>query len=191
MKMKEITRNKGLLLAGILGLSFLGIAIYSLSSNSVNSSNGELIEKIFPNKKALPIYVIYSNTCPHCENLINTLKKEGINVYLINLYNAGKLNIPKEIASQFKGTPMVFAKVNNTYIIITGYPAKFQDKNGYFNGKDKEESYCKAVGGKPYYENNTYKFCWLSNNTILGNKYAIEWLVSQCEKGYCQEINLK
>jgi len=182
----RLAKNKGILLGSILVFPILSIMVYS----SFPHTSKQAIEKLFPNKKALPIYIIYSPTCPHCENLINTLKEKGINVYLISIYDVNRVNLPIEVRSKLEGVPLVFAKVNGTFLYIVGYPAKVQENNGYFESKKYEENYCKSINGKPYYENRTYKFCWQSNNTILGNEYAIEWLVAQCEKGYCSYINL-
>lgn len=46
-------------------------------------------------------------------------------------------------------------------------------------GKKQEESFCKQIGGTPYYENNTYLFCIRKNGMIIGNEHAVDWLMDK------------
>jgi len=139
-------------------------------------------------KEKYNIYVVYSPTCPHCENLLNFLDKEGIGVEKIPIEKFYVMKVYKNLSDYFSGVPFVFAKVNDTIIIITGYPSKDQERDGYFLGRDFEEDLCIKTKGTPVYINNTYSFCKSSENVLSGNKYSILWLVEQCREYGCGKL---
>ncbi len=97
------------------------------------------------------------------------------------------MKIYRNLSKYFSGVPFIFAEVNNSLIIIEGFPAKSQDIDGYFYGKKNEENMCKEMNGTAVYINNTYMFCKVGNK-ILGNKYAILWLIEQCNKYGCKKL---
>jgi hypothetical protein len=57
----------------------------------------------------------------------------------------------------------------------------------YFYGKDYEEKFCRENHGQPVYINGTYRFCRMGN-VILGNRYAILWLIDQCNRYGCEQL---
>ncbi|OYT42494.1 MAG: hypothetical protein B6U78_01180 [Candidatus Aenigmarchaeota archaeon ex4484_224] len=159
--------------------------IYSVfSSQTSQSSNFQNLSG------SSTIYLIYSSSCPHCHHLIETLQSLDLKgVSIIQSMNGKEafycLN-QRNFTWNF-GVPIVFALVNDKLIVIEGYPSSSQDVNGYFLGKEKEESFCKSMNGNPIYDNSgNYLFCKLPDGTILGNKYAIEYLIDLCKKNSCQ-----
>ncbi|AAR38884.1 NEQ029 [Nanoarchaeum equitans Kin4-M] len=135
------------------------------------------------------IYVVYSPYCPHCHNLLKTLDELGIKAITIDYREFPKTPYYKFVAKYFNGVPLVFAKTKNQLIIISGYPSEIQDNNGYYYGKEYEIELCKKLGGKPVYINNSYYFCEI-NNTILGNRKAIEWLINICKSQGCENLTI-
>lgn len=138
--------------------------------------------------KQYNIYVVYSPTCPHCKNLFDFLEKNGIGVHKLTIDIFSITPVYRELAIFFTGVPFIFAKVNGTYIIIQGYPSSNQEKDGYFMGRDFEENLCKSMNATPVYENETYLFCRITPNILFGNRYAILWLIEQCDKYGCEKI---
>jgi len=162
-------------------LAFFAIFILLFLLNRENVPEKEL--------EKYNIYVVYSPVCPHCENLLNFLDKEGIGVEKISIEMFPVMKIFRNLSEYYRGeVPFVFAKINNTIIIIKGYPSKNQENDGYFIGKEFEEDLCKKTNGIPVYINNTYAFCKLSENVLLGNRYAILWLVEQCKEYGCEKL---
>jgi len=139
-------------------------------------------------KEKYNIYVVYSPTCPHCKNLFSFLDREGIGVEKISVEKFYVMKVYKNLSKYFLGVPFVFAKVNDTIIVINGYPSKDQERDGYFLGKDFEEDLCIKTNGIPVYINNTYSFCKSSENVLLGNRYSILWLVEQCKEYGCEKL---
>jgi len=164
-----------LLIVITLSLIFTRVKI----ENNINENNV---------KEKYNIYVVYSPTCPHCENLLNFLEEERIGVEKIPIENFYTMDIFNNLSKYFNGVPFVFANVNGTIIIIEGYPSKDEENNGYFIGKEFEENFCIKANGTPIYINNTYGFCELSKNVFLGNEYAILWLIEQCKKYGCKKL---
>jgi len=138
--------------------------------------------------KQYNIYVVYSPTCPHCKNLFEFLEKGGIGVHKLTIDIFSITPVYRELAIFFTGVPFIFAKVNNTYVIIQGYPSSNQEKDGYFMGRDFEENLCKSMNATPVYENGTYLFCRITPNILFGNRYAVLWLVEQCDRYGCEKI---
>lgn len=139
------------------------------------------------------IYLIYSPTCPHCGHLMEYLKNfEGEkNITIVKTTQTSKyFGILKKFNFTWDGgVPLLFAIVKNkTLIVIEGYPSERQDVNGYFLGKEKEQTLCKRINGKEVFENGKYKFCKLPNNIILGNKYAVDYLINTCKIEKCYAI---
>ena len=139
-------------------------------------------------KEKYNIYVVYSPTCPHCKNLFSFLDREGIDVKKVSIEEFSTMKIFNNLSTYFRGVPFVFARVNDTILIISGYPSSKQEKDGYFLGKDYEEGLCKEMNGTPIHINDTYSFCELSKNVFLGNKYSILWLIEQCREYGCEKL---
>jgi len=171
-----MTRKERILLIFLVSLALTFLSLF-LTKNTKN----EPLERY-------NIYLVFSPTCPHCENLMNFLEKERIGVESIPIEKFYVIGVYKNLSGYFNGVPFVFAKVNNTIIIIKGYPSKGQEKNGYFLGKEFEEDFCKKTNGTPVYINNTYAFCKLSENVLLGNRYSILWLIEQCREYGCERL---
>ena len=136
------------------------------------------------------IYLVYSPYCPHCHHLIEYLDTKNLKDVSILKTTNGKATYECLLKENFKwnfGVPIVFAKVNSTLIVIEGYPSVDQDVNGYFLGKEKEEDICDASEGEKFFDKNgRYLFCKLPDGTILGNKYAIDYLLKICENYTCE-----
>lgn len=137
------------------------------------------------------LVLVYSEECPHCKHLIETLNSDKVNfsskIYLISTSNPSLfyiLNILNKYNYSFSGVPILFTIINDTLYILEGYPAKVQDRNGYLLGKDFEERYCKSAGN-PIYINGTYAFCKIGDNRFLGNLYSLNYLLNVCEKNKC------
>jgi len=137
--------------------------------------------------KQYDIYVVYSPSCPHCENLLEFLDNNGINVTKITIDEFANTSIFPNLTKYFVGVPFVFAEVNDSLVVVIGYPSKTQEKDGYLIGRDYEENMCIKVNGTPVYINNTYQFCNITG-VLVGNKYSIMWLIDQCEKYGCKKL---
>ncbi len=158
---------------------------YSGSFNKNISSNFSI-----PNFST--IYLCYSETCPHCGHLTSYL--ETLNLKRTKIYKT------KDSAFTYKcllklgirwdfGVPIVFAKTKNETIVIQGYPSSSQEKDGYFLGKEIEKKICEQSKGTPFFDKNgNYLFCKLPNGIILGNRYAINYLINKCEREVCEKI---
>lgn len=144
-------------------------------------------EKMFRSK----VYLIYSLTCPHCKAMIKYIDSLNKNVSVIKVTDSRYGALLKKFNFSWDGgVPLLFAVLeNNTLIVIQGYPAESQEKDGYFMGMDYELSMCESLKGEKIYENGKYVFCKLPNGAILGNKYAVDYLFSLCEKQTCKEIS--
>ena len=134
--------------------------------------------------------LIYSDTCPHCHALINYLEEKNA----FKEMNIVKTTDPSpyipllaKMGINFSGVPtfIIYAPEMNIpsgiktapFIVIVGFPSDYQNKDGYFMGREKELEYCQGMHGTPYYENNIYLFCVLPDGTVLGNEHAIDWIL--------------
>ncbi|RDD52478.1 hypothetical protein BA065_01405 [Nanoarchaeota archaeon NZ13-N] len=165
----------------ILLIFLVSLVLTFLSLFLIKNTKNEPLERY-------NIYLVYSPTCPHCENLIEFLETEGVGVEKISIENFYLRNTFRNLSNYFRGVPFVFAKVNDTIIIISGYPDRNQENDGYFLGKGIEEDLCIKANGTPVYINNTYSFCKLSENVLLGNRYSILWLIEQCKEYGCEKL---
>jgi Glutaredoxin. len=145
------------------------------------------VSDLLTKKEAYNIYVVYSPTCPHCTNLLEYLDKTGKLVIKVTPEEFVRMEVYKELSRYFYGVPFVFAKVNDSFIIISGYPSKQQEIDGYFYGLETEMKLCNEMNGTAFYINNNYAFCNLSG-IILGNKYAIDWLIETCKIYGCEKV---
>ncbi|MCD6403201.1 MAG: hypothetical protein J7K98_02650 [Candidatus Aenigmarchaeota archaeon] len=136
------------------------------------------------------VYLVYSDTCPHCHHLLEYLSKIKTNVTIVKTKDSQKAYkcLQSQGFSWNFGVPIMFARTDKKLIVIEGYPSKSQDKNGYFMGMDYEYSLCNSSNGKPYYENGTYVFCEMPEGKILGNEYAVRYLINLCQKEKCKKI---
>lgn len=154
----------------------------SMPGNISNTSN-------FSSKNPSVIYIAYSPSCPHCYHLLEYVSELNLkNVSIIQTQNGREVYtlLKKYNYSWDFGVPIVFTRVNGSLIVIKGYPSKDQDREGYFIGKEYEERLCESLGGKKEMSNGKYLFCWIEDNEILGNKYAIDYLINLCEKNLCK-----
>lgn len=139
------------------------------------------------------VYLLYSPTCPHCHAMIEYIESKRMGVKLIKTMETSKYAKYLMANCSFKwdgGVPLLFAVLKNgTLIAIEGYPAKSQEKNGYFMGKEYEINMCNKLKGTPIYENGEYRFCKLPNKAILGNKYAVDYVLLTCEEAKCIKID--
>jgi len=180
MKMEK----KHVIIMILLIIVSLSISFIFVNKTSVKSESNI--------KEKYNIYIVYSPTCPHCENLLNFLDREGIEIEKIPVEKFYVMKISNNLSAYFKGVPFVFAKVNNTILIISGYPSSNQERDGYFLGKDYEEKLCKEMNGTPVYINSTYAFCKIAENNkysiFYGNRYSILWLIEQCKEYGCEKL---
>ncbi len=188
VSLKELKKSPGasIFLGAILASSIIAGIVYFTSPQTMKSKEQNSIEfpKYLTNVtlKEGVIYWTYSPTCPHCQHLEDTLKKLNYSFVPVSPEETYKI-LAKYNYTWKGGVPIVYAKIGNKLYIIEGFPAKSQDINGYFMGKEFDLKLCKEMGGTPYYENGTYLFCILKNTTnytvITGNVYAIEWLINK------------
>lgn len=195
MKTKRISK----LLAAVI-LVVLAIGIAFIISSNISALPKKQVSTIQKNTTPLQnnsksfIYLIYSPVCPHCEHLIEYLKsfEKEKNIVIVKTTKASKyLGVLKRFNFSWDGAvPLLFGIVENKSLIaIEGYPSKEQDINGYFLGKEKEQGFCKKLNGKEVFENKEYKFCKLPNNVILGNKYAVDYLINTCKIKKCYAVD--
>lgn len=123
--------------------------------------------------------LVYSPTCPHCENLRAYLHSKYPNAPIFETTDAAKIRpyLDEANVNWQGGVPIMAVKVNGKIYVISGFPAKFQDKNGYINGKDWEEGLCRGVHGKFYPSERNYLFCIRPDGEIIGNEHAIDWIM--------------
>ncbi|GEM_PF-1594508 len=181
VKWKEKHIKELHLLAGILLLGVFIATWFSAPTTAVTSEGENTI------------YLIYSPVCPHCHHMREYLhemaKEHGIRV-VETMNTSYALYLKEEFNFTWDGgVPLLFAVLkNNTLVAIEGYPSTSQDVNGYFLGKEKEQEFCKHWGGEGVYEDGEYKFCKLPNGVIVGNKYAVDYLVRVCKSEKCKDI---
>ena len=168
---------------GIIILFFVLIVLFPILYDILKSNN--LVE--FRDKEKYNIYVVYSPNCPHCHYLFEYLDKIGIETINIQISDFANMKAYEELSKYFKGVPFIFAKVNNSFVIVSGFPSKEQDINGYFYGLETERELCKKTNGTEVFLNNNYAFCNLSG-IILGNRYAIDWLINICKNYNCEVV---
>lgn len=136
------------------------------------------------------IYIGYSTACPHCHHLLAYVEKYEKNVTFLATTNGNFIQecLKRINVSWDFGVPITFAKAGDEVVVIKGYPSEPQDKDGYFLGKEMEMEFCESVEGKLIYENGNYLFCELKDDKILGNRYAIDYLVEFCEMKNCERF---
>jgi len=181
MKWKEKHIKELHLIAGILLLGVFVATWFSVPTTTVTSEGENTV------------YLIYSPVCPHCNHMKEYLHKiaKEHRIRVVETMNTSyALYLKEEFNFTWDGgVPLLFAVLkNNTLIVIEGYPSLSQDVNGYFLGMEKEQEICKHWGGESIYENGEYKFCKLPNNVIVGNKYAVNYLVDACKNNGCKRI---
>jgi len=166
-------------------------ALVLFSACIMQEEKNQNTNQIHENKENV-VYLIYSPACPHCHAMIEYLKNYENEIKIV------KTTQPKKYLSYLYknfnfswdgGVPLLFGIVENkTLIVIQGYPAKGQEKNGYFLGKEKEQKICENMNGEKIMINGDYKFCELPTGVILGNKYAIDYLINTCKTKGCTVI---
>jgi len=128
--------------------------------------------------------LVYSPTCPHCENLRAYLEKKYPDVPLLETTDGSKIRpyLREANVTWQGGVPIMALRIDGKVYIVSGFPSKYQDKGGYINGKDWEESFCRGVHGKMYPSERNYLFCIRPDGSIIGNEHAIDWLMEQLKK---------
>ncbi len=171
-------------------IAFFGICIVILLCGCVNNQISDNTSS--PSSLASStVYLIYSPTCPHCHELRKYLASVNTNVKIVETTEAGKFYRKlKQLGVEWDGgVPLLFAVLkNNTVIAIEGYPAAQQEVNGYFLGREKEIEICNSLKGRSVYIGGEYKFCILPSGIILGNRYAVDYLLEICGREKCKEI---
>jgi len=173
---------------GIAGILFILTALHIFSGSSKTPNPAMPENTSNTSKNVSVIYIAYSPSCPHCYHLLEYVSKLNLkNVSILTTQNGREVYalLKKYNYNWDFGVPIVFTEVNGKLIIIKGYPSKEQDKEGYFIGEEYERKLCESLGGKKEMSNGKYLFCWVKNNEILGNKYAIDYLINLCEENLC------
>lgn len=172
------------LLIGILILIIFSVALIQFEHKNKSNCILELTNQS-------TLYLIYSPSCPHCHALIeylDTIKTQAFIFKTTQFYYATCL---ENLGLKWNGgVPLLFGILeNNSIIAIQGYPTSSQEVNGYFLGMEKEIEICEnANGEKVYSKDGKYLFCRLPNGFILGNKYAVDYLIKTCEESKCKKI---
>lgn len=136
------------------------------------------------------VYVVYSPTCPHCHTLIEYVRREDRNVNVITTTDSSAV---AEVFSEYGiswdyGVPVMFGTVNDTMILLKGFPSDSQFRNGYFMSKDYEENLCGLQNGTAIGDGSDYRFCILSDGQMMGNAYSADAVLSFCEERVCDFI---
>ncbi len=132
-------------------------------------------------KGAGKIIIVYSPTCPHCENLLAYLEKHYPDAPITKSTDPQIVRPYLEEANVVwqGGVPIMVVVTDNNVYIISGFPSKYQDKNGYINGRAWEMSWCRGIHGKMYPSERNYFFCIRPDGTIIGNEHAVDWVMEQ------------
>jgi hypothetical protein len=145
-----------------------------------------------PNPQESVVYLIYSPICPHCHHMIEYLQTFENEIKIVKTTDSSKYAnylLERFNFSWDRGVPLLFGIVENkTLIVIEGYPAEQQEKDGYFLGKEKEQEICEKLKGEKVFVNGDYRFCRLPNGIIMGNKYAVDYLINICKTKGCSAI---
>lgn len=136
------------------------------------------------------VYLAYSETCPHCHTLIRYIQSKQSSVKVMSTTQGAdfKTTLDGYGVQWGFGVPMIFAIVDGQLLGVEGFPDESQDIDGYFMGKDFERRLCDSRGGEPQLKEGDYKFCKLPNGFFLGNKNAVDYVLSVCESTQCVSI---
>ncbi len=178
----------------ILNLSIVFLLVnFIFLSGCVNEEN--LPKENEENVNGSVIYLIYSSFCPHCHYMMSYLEDmhdKYPSISVVKIEDGSEYAKYLEDHYGYKwdgGVPLLFGILRNgTLILIKGYPTDSQEKNGYFMGKEYEKKMCDNMKGEKIYLNNEYSFCKLPNGVILGNKYAVNYLLTLCQEQGCVKI---
>ncbi len=172
IKWKEKHTKHLHLIAGILLLIILVYYNYNhLAYTSTTHTKGS-------------IYLVYSLTCPHCTHLKESLPS-GINITYISINSEKVKEISDKLPKWKGGVPLMVCFRNQSPLVMLGYPAKSQDKEGYFYGEKEEKAICEEYNGTKILENGKYKYCILPSGYMMGNKYALNEIINAYKKGEC------
>jgi len=168
-------------------LAFLAIAFFRDSF----SGRGEGIPNVTGNESV--IYLAYSEACPHCHTLMNYIQSKQTEVRMLATTNGAAL---KPVLDSYGvdwdfGVPMMFAIAGGEMLALEGFPSESQDIGGYFMGKDFEQQLCQSRGGEPQLENSDYRYCKLPDGFFLGNKNAVDYVLSICESARCASLHVE
>ncbi len=137
------------------------------------------------------VYLIYSETCPHCHNLLRYLDAQNLtDIKVMATTNPSKYAkvLEKKGFKWDGGVPLLFAVLKNgSLIVVEGFPSESQWNDGYFLGKEKEMEMCEELHGVKIFENGEYKYCKVGD-MLLGNKYSVDHLIHLCRTQGCERL---
>ena len=151
----------------LFGILLLGLFMTS-SSDTIDISENNTA-----------VYLVYSETCSHCHELIQYLSSEHSTVDVVATLNGAQFKtlLDKHKVEWGFGVPMMFTIIDGEFVGLEGFPSGSQDVAGYFMGKEFERGLCESRGGEQYLEQGDYKFCKLPTGFMMGNKYSVDYLV--------------
>jgi len=133
------------------------------------------------------IYLVSSETCPHCVTLKEYLYSKETQV---NIIETTEKNLVDSILKSHGlnwnfGVPLLLAVTDSEIIVISGFPSGGQNVDGYFLGHDYELQLCESSGGEQFSSGGVYKFCTMRTGFTLGNIYSVDNLLETCETQDC------
>lgn len=184
MEWRERNIRKLHLIAGVLLFGVLVLTIFPI--NPVVQFN------VGNNSSENYIYLIYSETCPHCHNLIKYLNTLNLtDIQIIATTDGSKYaKIFKNKGFEWDGgVPLLFAvsKDDGSLIVVEGFPSESQWKDGYFFGKEKEMKMCEELNGTQVFVNGEYRYCKIKE-LYIGNKYSIDLVLDICRAEGCERL---
>ncbi|NPA38331.1 MAG: hypothetical protein GXN99_00885 [Candidatus Nanohaloarchaeota archaeon] len=134
------------------------------------------------------LYVISSPTCPHCINLKNDLKQVSANIIYVSPTSTEAYKIQRLVPEWSGGVPLMVCLTSDKPLVMIGYPSATQEKDGYFLGEEQEKEICRSQQGKEIYDGNKYLYCVLPNGFIIGNEYALNYLLEVYRNQGCKKL---
>lgn len=164
------------------GLIFLAIISFSI----ISDRTGVDVPTIEP-RDGSHIYLVSSETCPHCLTLKDYLYSKDTEVDIIETTEKQIVNsILKSYGLTWNfGVPLLFAVADSEIIVISGFPSESQNFDGYFMGHDYELQLCESSGGEQFSSGGVYKFCTMRTGFTLGNIHSVDNLLEICETQDC------
>ena len=169
---------------GLIAAAFILVAALSISFVVVRTESETPTTEP---RDGSHIYLVSSETCPHCITLKEYLYSKDTEVDIIETTEAVTVDsILKSYGLNWNfGVPLLFAVTDSGIMVISGFPSGGQNIDGYFMGHDYELQLCGSSGGEQFSSEGIYRFCTMKTGFTLGNVYSVDNLLEVCETQDC------
>lgn len=166
---------------------FVLVLALMITVSAVILLNKEEMIPLFETREGSYIYLVSSETCPHCRAMESYILSKSPGVEVIETKDAAlAASVMEHFGLEWNyGVPLLFGVAGDVFA-VSGFPTDSQMVDGYFMGHDYELQLCESTGGKKTVSDGRYIFCTLPTGLSLGNSHSVDKLLEICSDNKCK-----